>query len=81
MCVRVIESLLYNLYFLNIVIDVATDDDEEESLLQVTPREGLRMLDQLVFVTGICEYDRIALFSVKERMETLAIAYKKQNIN
>ena len=43
------------LYFLNMVIDVATDDYEEESLLQVAPREGLRMLDQLVFVTGICE--------------------------
>ena len=40
------------------VIDVATDDDEEESLLQVTPREGLRMLDHLVFVTGICKEDR-----------------------
>ena len=46
----------------NEVIDVATDNDEEGSLLQVTPREGLRMLDQLVFVTGICEKDRRALF-------------------
>ena len=43
-------------------MDVATDYDEE-SLLQVTPREGLRMLDQLVFVTGICKKDRRALFS------------------
>ena len=43
-------------------IDVATDY-HEESLLQVTPREGLRMLNQLVFVTGICEEDRRALFS------------------
>ena len=64
----------------NEVIDVATDDDEEESLLQVTPREGLRMLDELFFVTGICEEDRKALFSIKERMETLSIAYKKQSI-
>ena len=32
----------------NEVIYVATDY-HEESLLQVTPREGLRMLDQLVF--------------------------------
>ena len=46
----------------NEVIDVATDYNEE-SLLQVTPREGLRMLDQLVFVTGICKEDRRALFS------------------
>ena len=45
----------------NEVIDVATDDDEE-SLRQVTSREGLRMLDQLVFVTGICKEDRRALF-------------------
>ena len=50
------------------VIDVATDYDEE-SLLQVNPREGLRMLDQFVFSTGICEEDRRALFSIKERME------------
>ena len=64
----------------NEVMDVATDDDEEESLLQVTPRGGLRMLDQLVFVTGICEEDRRTLFSIKERMETLSIAYKKQSI-
>ena len=63
----------------NEVIDVATDDDGE-SLLQLTPREGLRMLDQLVFVTGICEEDHGALFSIKERMETLSIAYKKQSI-
>ena len=27
------------------------------------PCEGLRMLDQLVFVTGICKEDRRALFS------------------
>ena len=46
----------------NEVIDVATDYDEE-SLLKVTPREGLRILDQLVFVTGICKEDRRALFS------------------
>ena len=42
-------------------------------MLQVTSREGLRMLDQLVFVTGICEEDRRALFSVKERMEIISI--------
>ena len=59
----------------NEVIDVATD--YEESLLQVTPREGLRMLDQLVFVTGICKEDHRALFS-KDR--TLSTAYKKQGI-
>ena len=49
------------------VIDVATDDDEEESLLQVTPREGLRMLDHLVCVIGICEEDRRALFFSKRK--------------
>ena len=37
------------------------------------------MLDQLVVVTGTCEEDRRALFSIKERMETLSIAYKKQS--
>ena len=46
----------------NEVIDVPTDYDEE-SLLQVAPREGLRMLDQLVFVTGICKENCRALFS------------------
>ena len=46
----------------NELIDVSTHYDEE-SLLQVTPREGLRMLDQLIFVTGICKEDRRVLFS------------------
>ena len=54
------------------------NDDQEESSSEISPREALGMLDQLVHVAGISKDDRNSLVSIKERMESLVISHKKQ---
>ena len=44
------------------------NDNDEQELFQLTPREALTTLDRLVYTSGISEGDQNTLVPVKEKL-------------
>ena len=44
------------------------NDNDEQELFQLTPREALATLDRLVYTSGISEGDQNTLVPVKEKL-------------
>ena len=53
------------------------NENEKESVHEVTPREALAIIDRLMHTSGISDEDQIVLLGVKENLEKVVINNQK----